>query len=597
MADFTNLENANELVLGTLSDVNKEVKDSLEKSYTGQYKQVKKQKRREQFKKVLDKNANNACLNFKHQTNAYGIVPTNRDEYSLNIDSWGWSAVLTAVLAAGKPLRFTMHRLFSNYGFFQNNLADEKQFYQFVDIIENRYQRHKNPYHNSTHAADVLQTTHHMINATGLYHWLSDLELMAMLFAAAIHDAEHTGTTNDFHINTKSPLAVLYKDQSVLENHHLAVAWETLAQADIFEPLEQSELKYMKELVTEMVLATDMARHFPQLNEIKNTIDNTPKALWHKVMEDQAEYPSQLEKPKLMSLTIHAADISNAFKKWHIHHYTTMQLLQEFFEQGDMCKRRGMPLPPLCDRQFTDIPMSQINFSKYLVKPTFDLLSKSMRLLAEVFLPKTQDIIRRESNAAPVSSNESKKNESNFGRASLMQAPGGQTLDLLGFQTVFKKNSIRPSTRNVSCQLVLERLDEFDEMWSSCMNENQQRWELFQADAAVTEELRKNAMADCGSRLASSQIRARPNNPVEAKRSPNPNTAADARKASLQEYGNKDRTLEALKQTQQKRNSKEIFPDVEMDREPSVIKTSKTSADSAPSETKSSARACDNEST
>ena len=86
---------------------------------------------------------------------------------------------------------------------------------------------------------------------------------------------------------------MLYKDQSVLENHHLAVAWETLAQADIFEPLEQSELKYMKELVTEMVLATDMARHFPQLNEIKNTIDNTPKALWHKVMEDQAEYPSQ----------------------------------------------------------------------------------------------------------------------------------------------------------------------------------------------------------------------------------------------------------------------------------------------------------------
>ena len=58
-----------------------------------------------------------------------------------------------------------------------------------------------------------------------------------------------------------------------------------------------------------------------------------------------------------------------------------MQLLQEFFEQGDMCKRRGMPLPPLCDRQFTDIPMSQINFSKYLVKPTFDLLSSEFIII------------------------------------------------------------------------------------------------------------------------------------------------------------------------------------------------------------------------
>ena len=50
-----------------------------------------------------------------------------------------------------------------------------------------------------------------MINHTGFYHWLSDLELMAMLFAAAIHDAEHTGTTNAFHVSIQSNLAKLYK--------------------------------------------------------------------------------------------------------------------------------------------------------------------------------------------------------------------------------------------------------------------------------------------------------------------------------------------------------------------------------------------------
>ena len=75
---------------------------------------------------------------------------------------------------------------------------------------------------------------------------------------------------------------------------------------------------------------------------------------------------------------IHAADISNAFKTWHIHHYTTMQLLQEFFNQGDMCKLKGMAPPPLCDRRKTDIPLSQINFAKFLVKPTFDLLSSKI---------------------------------------------------------------------------------------------------------------------------------------------------------------------------------------------------------------------------
>ena len=34
-------------------------------------------------------------------------------------------------------------------------------------------------------------------------HWLSELEILAMVFAAAIHDFEHTGTTNNFHIHTR----------------------------------------------------------------------------------------------------------------------------------------------------------------------------------------------------------------------------------------------------------------------------------------------------------------------------------------------------------------------------------------------------------
>lgn len=34
-------------------------------------------------------------------------------------------------------------------------------------------------------------------------HWLTELEIFAMIFAAAVHDYEHTGTTNNFHIQTR----------------------------------------------------------------------------------------------------------------------------------------------------------------------------------------------------------------------------------------------------------------------------------------------------------------------------------------------------------------------------------------------------------
>ena len=42
-----------------------------------------------------------------------------------------------------------------------------------------------------------------------------------------------------------------------------------------------------------MVLATDMSKHFPQLNDIKQTIENTPREYWYDVIEDKAEYPQQ----------------------------------------------------------------------------------------------------------------------------------------------------------------------------------------------------------------------------------------------------------------------------------------------------------------
>lgn len=34
-------------------------------------------------------------------------------------------------------------------------------------------------------------------------HYLTEIEVLAIIFAAAIHDYEHTGTTNSFHIQTK----------------------------------------------------------------------------------------------------------------------------------------------------------------------------------------------------------------------------------------------------------------------------------------------------------------------------------------------------------------------------------------------------------
>jgi len=39
---------------------------------------------------------------------------------------------------------------------------------------------------------------------------MTDLEIFAVIIASLIHDYEHTGTTNTFHINTASVLPVRF---------------------------------------------------------------------------------------------------------------------------------------------------------------------------------------------------------------------------------------------------------------------------------------------------------------------------------------------------------------------------------------------------
>ena len=73
----------------------------------------------------------------------------------------------------------------------------------FLTRLEQGYSLYGNPYHNLIHAADVTQTTNYLLAQSRLAGCLSDLEIFATLIAAMIHDYEHPGTTNTFHVNTK----------------------------------------------------------------------------------------------------------------------------------------------------------------------------------------------------------------------------------------------------------------------------------------------------------------------------------------------------------------------------------------------------------
>ena len=78
----------------------------------------------------------------------------------------------------------------------------------------------------SIHVASVVQMTHMLLTHGGLMKSkaVSITQRFATYWSAVVHDYEHGGMNNDFLIKTSNPLAVLYNDQSPLENHHVSAS-------------------------------------------------------------------------------------------------------------------------------------------------------------------------------------------------------------------------------------------------------------------------------------------------------------------------------------------------------------------------------------
>ena len=69
--------------------------------------------------------------------------------------------------------------------------------------------------------------------------------------------------------NSDSDLAKMYNDITVLENHHAALAFQLTTSDDrvnILKNLDRDSYRLMRQGIIDLVLATDMSKHFVHLN-------------------------------------------------------------------------------------------------------------------------------------------------------------------------------------------------------------------------------------------------------------------------------------------------------------------------------------------
>ncbi|KAM9313371.1 3',5'-cyclic-AMP phosphodiesterase 4A isoform 2-T2 [Gastrophryne carolinensis] len=299
-----------------------------------------------------------------------------------NLNKWGLNIFRVAEYSNNRPLSCILYTVFQEREICKTFKIPVDTLITYLMTLEDHYHADV-AYHNSLHAADVTQSTHVLLSTPALDAVFTDLEILAALFAAAIHDVDHPGVSNQFLINTNSELALMYNDESVLENHHLAVGFKLLQEenCDIFQNLTKRQRQTMRKMVIDMVLATDMSKHMSLLADLKTMVETKKVTSSGVLLLDN--YTDRIQVLRNM---VHCADLSNPTKPLELYRQWTDRILEEFFRQGDKERERGMEISPMCDKHTASVEKSQVGFIDYIVHPLWETW-------ADLVHPDAQDIL------------------------------------------------------------------------------------------------------------------------------------------------------------------------------------------------------------
>uniref|UniRef100_A0A4W2DBH1 Phosphodiesterase n=1 Tax=Bos indicus x Bos taurus TaxID=30522 RepID=A0A4W2DBH1_BOBOX len=315
---------------------------------------------------------------FGVQTDQEGQLAKELEDTS----KWGLDVFKVAELSGNRPLTAIMFSIFQERDLLKTFQIPADTLATYLLMLEGHYHNDV-AYHNSLHAADVAQSTHVLLATPALEAVFTDLEVLAAIFASAIHDVDHPGVSNQFLINTNSELALMYNDASVLENHHLAVGFKLLQaeNCDIFQNLSTKQRLSLRKMVIDIVLATDMSKHMNLLADLKTMVETKKVTSLGVLLLDN--YSDRIQ---VLQSLVHCADLSNPTKPLPLYRQWTDRIMAEFFQQGDSERESGLDISPMCDKHTASVEKSQVGFIDYIAHPLWETW-------ADLVHPDAQDLL------------------------------------------------------------------------------------------------------------------------------------------------------------------------------------------------------------
>ena len=258
------------------------------------------------------------------------------------------------------------------------HLAEEYNSNTYPDI---------NPYHNLFHASDIVHTLYlyltktkksnpilfsdTYIKQTEELEFISninykDLDIFALIIAAACHDFRHTGRDNNFYSTYKNKVSfskILKEYDYKLELYHYAEAKKLIEKFDILENLDFFQKERFYKIMKIAIYGTDNSfnkKHAEDLEKYKYIMNLNNINFINETLDEV--------KLIMFECFLHAADISNPTKNRDLFITWTDKVNEEFCEQSieihSIDKTKEINCVGNDDTKFKE---SELSFFKYVI--------------------------------------------------------------------------------------------------------------------------------------------------------------------------------------------------------------------------------------
>lgn len=239
-----------------------------------------------------------------------------------------------------------------------------QQLLSYIEEVSYRY--NDNSFHNFCHAVTVMHVSALLVHQLSASAIALDF-IFALLLGALIHDVDHPGHNNNFEVRSKSARAQQYNNESVLEKHHLSVAFQIMEarNLDLLSIYDGSKREWMKAVITEIVMATDMARHNDLMELLKVRVSGGAPFSTDS-LEDQKV---------LCKILLHAADLSTPTRPFQVAKQWSSRICDEMNKQADAEAKLGLDVAPyMRTKDEATMAKNESNFTAFMVVPMWDFL-------------------------------------------------------------------------------------------------------------------------------------------------------------------------------------------------------------------------------